>query len=421
MNSFAAIFLVITSGLIWSVPRKWISVPILSGTCYMTLGQGIDVGVVSLPIFRLVLLVGLTRIIIRQEYRENFRITNDYSILALSSWLLFASFFHNGIDGSGPIFILGQILNFSLVYFLFRTWVTEPSDIETSLCAISIILLPLAITMSIEHFSGRNLFSIFGGVPEESLYRSGNFRAQGPFRHPILAGTVGATSVPLFFGIFEKNPRFAIIGILSGIVMVITSSSSGPILSLLSGLFALSIWKIRSLTQLIILAMAMAYFILELLMHRPPYYLLAQIDISGGSTGWHRAFLIEQTLNHFNEWWVFGTDKTRHWMPYQGIGASTNHTDITNYFIGFAVLGGLPALAGFILILANSFIYVRRLQKNILPNELSHNFLYWSIGASIFAQTTTCVSVSYFDQSLLFIWFNIAVIASAYSKHFYTH
>jgi hypothetical protein len=420
VNPFAAIFLVVTSGFIWHIPRKWVAAPLLAGTCYMTLGQGIEIGVVSLPIFRLVLLVGLARIFIKREYRGIHYTTNDYVIFLFSSWLFLASFFHDGINGSGPVFIAGQILNFLLVYILFRTWIKNTSDIENTLCCISVILLPLAITMSIEHIFGKNLFAVFGGVPEDSLYRNENFRAQGSFRHPILAGTVGATSIPLFCGIFEKHRKIATIGIISGLVMVITSSSSGPILSLLAGLFALSIWKMRSLTPIILIGMITIYMVLDLIMQKPPYYFLAKIDISGGSTGWHRAFLIEQTFKHFDEWWIFGTDQTRHWMPYQGIGASNNHTDITNYFIGFAVVGGLPALIGFILILTNSFMSVGRLQKSIFTNELSNNFIFWSIGSSIFAQTATCISVSYFDQSLLFIWFNIAVISSAYAKHIYT-
>lgn len=383
----------------------------------MTLGQGFHIGVVSLPIFRLILLVGLARILVRREWTGITIVPNDYLIISLSIWLFFASFFHSGNNGSGPIYITGQILNFLMVYFLFRTWIRNTTDIKNALCIIAGILLPLAVTMTIEYQSGKNVFSIFSGVPENSLYRSGNFRAQGPFRHPILAGTVGATSIPLFFGILKNYRTIATIGIISGILMVITSSSSGPIMSLLAGMFVLSIWKLRSFTRLIVISTVLVYMILDLIMNQPPYYLLSRIDISGGSTGWHRAHLIEQTFNHFYEWWLFGTDQTRHWMPYQGIGASNNHTDVTNYFIGFAVNGGVLALVGFILILINSFVSVGRIKESKLTNSISNNFLVWSISASLFAQTATSISVSYFDQSLLFIWLNIAIISSLYAHH----
>jgi len=31
-----------------------------------------------------------------------------------------------------------------------------------------------------------------------------------------------------------------------------------------------------------------------------------KIDLTGSSTGWHRAELIDSALRHFNEWWLVG-------------------------------------------------------------------------------------------------------------------
>jgi hypothetical protein len=45
----------------------------------------------------------------------------------------------------------------------------------------------------------------------------------------------------------------------------------------------------------------------------------------------------------------------------------------------------------------------------------SEAFFVWSIGASLFAFVLSGISVSYFDQSMIFFWLDVAVISSAYS------
>jgi hypothetical protein len=399
------------------VPRRAAPIALLAGSCYMTLGQGIDIGPFSLPIFRMLLAIGLVRSYFKKEYLSLRLNTADHLTLALGAWMMVASFFHNGSEGSGPIFISGQIYNFTLIYFLFRMWITNTSEYRHFLSGIALLVVPLAFTMVIEKYSGKNPLSVFGGVPEDVLYRAGKLRAQGPFRHPILAGTVGATCVPLIIGIYHERKLIACVGLVSCLIMVFASSSSGPIISLIAGLLVIVLWKIRHFTSLIIVFAVLTYGFLMLIMEKSPYYLLAKIDLSGGSTGWHRSFLIEQTINHFDEWWIIGTDHTRHWMPFQGIGATTHHTDITNYYIGFAVMAGLPALTLYSLLVFNSLNNVWKLQSRNVQVVDSDRFLMWTLGAGLFAHAATSISVAYFDQSLIFIWMNLSIISSLYFCH----
>lgn len=416
MNPFAVIFFLVVAILLWTVPRKWAPVPLLAGSCYMTLGQGIELGPISLPIFRMLMAVGLFRILARGERIEGGLNKIDKVVIALAAWMLFASFFHSGLDGSGPIFMSGQLFNLLLIYFLARVWTRDASELGELVRIIAVLLVPVAIAMVVEKLTAKNMLSVFGGVPEDVLYRAGKLRAQGPFRHPILAGTVGATCIPLFIGIFKQHKPFAIVGIISGLIMVFTSASSGPIMSLLAGIFALMLWHFKHLIRVMVVAAIAIYLVLFLVMEKPPYYLISRIDISGGSTGWHRSFLIEQTFKHLPEWWLFGTDHTRHWMPNQGIAYSVNHTDITNYYIAFGVMGGLVAMMLLIYALVIGFRWVCSLQLE--PDILSSQsgFMLWAFGSGLFAHAATSISVSYFDQSMLFFWLNLAVISSMYSR-----
>lgn len=414
MNPIAIIFFVICALALLMVPRKWAVVPLLVGCTYMTLGQGIEIGGISLPVYRMLLLVGVIRVVIRGEgIRGGFNAV-DKMMMAWGAWMMFASFFHDP-ERSGPITIAGQVFNLTLIYFLVRIWCSDLEEVSHVIVIVALLLVPIAIEMVMEKVSGKNLFSVFGGVPEDTLRREGKLRAQGPFRHPILAGTVGATCIPLFVGIMARYRMAAITGIVAGVVMVLASASSGPVMSFIFGIAGLACWRYRHLLPKFKIAAVIMYLALMVVMERPPYYLISKIDISGGSTGWHRSFLIENTIKYFPEWWMFGTDYTRHWMPLQGIAHDPHHTDITNYYIGFGVSGGLIAMLLVIGMLLVCFRWVGQLSEWFRARGSNDDFLIWCFGASLFAHAATSISVAYFDQSMLFFWLTVAVISSVRS------
>ncbi len=70
-----------------------------------------------------------------------------------------------------------------------------------------VILVPLVAAMLYEKATGRNVFAVLGGVSEMTLIREGKLRAQGAFQHPILAGTFGATVLPLMVGLMRMKDR----------------------------------------------------------------------------------------------------------------------------------------------------------------------------------------------------------------------
>jgi 4-amino-4-deoxy-L-arabinose transferase-like glycosyltransferase len=276
-------------------------------------------------------------------------------------------------------------------------------------------MIPIALVMLLEKSTGKNVFSVFGGVPEKVLMREGRLRAQGPFRHPILAGTVGATCIPLFIGILRKHRLTALIGCGAGVLITLASASSGPVMSLIFGICGILLWKYKQHMKKLRMAAMLGYLALMLVMVRPPYYLISKIDISGGSTGWHRSFLIEQTFKHFSEWWLIGTDRTRHWMPNQGFASDPLHTDITNYYISFGVEAGFLSMMLVITMLCLGFRWVGRVHDEQIDENPDNAFMIWCFGACLFAHVTTGVSVSYFDQSMLFFWLSVAVISSVRS------
>jgi len=171
-------------------------------------------------------------------------------------------------------------------------------------------------------------------------------------------------------------------------------------------------WYWRQQIRLFLYLVVLGYIGLDVVMKAPAYYIISRIDLTGSSTSWHRAALINAAVEHFTEWWFAGTDYTRHWMDY-GVGWSPDHIDVTNHYLRMGIDGGLPLMLLFILILAKAFSSVGQIlqQADKLPSA-TYPFMIWALGASLFSHAASFLSVSYFDQSFVLLYLTIAVISS---------
>lgn len=413
IGGIAIAFLIVNTLALLFLPRRWAPMPLLVGACYMTLNSGIEIGPAHFSIIRMLVAAGLVRVMIRGERLAGGINGMDWLMLVWSVWALVSSRFHE-VPSEALVFRLGLVYNACGIYFLLRVFCQSLEDV-VGLCRITaILLIPVAAEMLYEKIAFHNLFSILGGVPDVPQIRNGNIRAFGLFAHPILAGTVGAVCLPLMIGLWRQHRKIAFVGIVASLSMVFASASSGPIMSAMAASAALFMWRWRHQMRFFRWLAVFFYIGLDLVMKVPAYYLLGRIDLSGGSTGWHRAALIESSLKHLHEWWFAGTDYTVHWMP-TGVSWSPNHTDITNHYLHMGVIGGLPLMLLFIAILAKGFSFVGQtlLEMDGLPPQ--SRFMFWALGAALFAHAATCISVSYFDQSFVFIYLTLAAIGSAYS------
>lgn len=398
MTAYGAVFLAICSIMLLAIPRKYAVLPLLLGVCYMTQSQAIQIGPFSFPVLRLLILVGFIRLVARGEWRGLALNRLDRLFCVWAVWALLSAIGRSD-PGEALVFRLGVVYNYVGLYLLFRAFLKSFGDLAASGVLTAVLLIPVSAEMVHETLTGRNLFSYLGGVPATPAVRNGEYRAQGPFRHSILAGTVGGVMFPWMVGLATMGQRAGILGAGACVIMVLASRSSGPAGSLGASILALVIWRWRRHLGRIRQAAVIGYIALDLVMKAPAYYLIARVDIAGGSTGWHRARLIESAIQHLDEWWLVGTDYTRHWMP-TGVSWSPDHTDITNHYIKMGVWAGLPLLVLFVLILRQGF-------RNIGTDTVSPNdrqaFFAWSVGASLFSHAVSCIGVSYFDQSFLFL------------------
>ena len=69
----------------------------------------------------------------------------------------------------------------------------------------------------------------------------------------------------------------------------------------------------------------------------------------------------------------------------------------------------------FIAVLAKGFSFVGQTLRQRTDLTEESQFMLWALGASLFAHATTFISVSYFDQSFVFLYLTLAAIGSMWS------
>lgn len=408
MNVFGIIFTLVAAGMMLSVPRRWAPLPMIVAAGYVHFSQQLEIGPLHFTEIRILIAIGLLRVLFRGEGIAGGLNTLDRMVLLWALWEVASIVFHKS---SVFVFRLGETYTILGSYFLFRVFINDLEDIRHLFKMVCYTLAPLAVTMFIEKRIGQNPLSLIEFGPAGVAVTNGHYRAQGAFAHPILAGTVGGVCLPMAIYLWRQNRKAALVGLAATGGIVYASGSSGPIMTAFSAMGAVALWRFRAhLKKLRWLAAAMI-LALNCVMNDPVYFLMARIDVTGGSTGYFRAQLIRSSLEHFEEWWLAGTDVTRHWMATGQLG-NTDHTDITNYYIQMAVWGGLPLVLLFVGVLITGFITIGRVLRRYEQAPVDDRLLLWTLGAILFSHATTFMSISYFDQTVVFLFLLLAAIGS---------
>jgi hypothetical protein len=290
---------------------------------------------------------------------------------------------------------MGFLLSTGGSYLLMRYFIRDIKDVERSIRVLAFVCAILASFMLYEQISGHNLFGILGGVEEIVAEREGRLRSQGPFGHPILAGTFGATVIPLIIGLGWKKGGsllLSIIGGVSAIIITVTSASATPMAVLLAGLAALFLWPVRQYMKIIGWAIALSIVGLHLIMKAPVWALIGRLEIVGGSSGWHRYYLVDQFIRNFPEWWLLGTRSTAVWGP--------SMLDTANQYVDIGVTGGLITLMLFIATIVCCFRTLETAGRLNAGRKNAEKF-FWFLSAAIFSHVVGFFGICYFDQTIV--------------------
>jgi hypothetical protein len=300
----------------------------------------------------------------------------------------------------------GYMIDALFCYLVLRSLTQNEQDIFRALKCVAMICALIAAGMVLEQVTHQNVFgSIYSGFVTAVEVRDDKIRSQGTFQHPLMAGTFAAMLVPLFFVLWRNAgaKTWASIGLIGCTLMTLCSNSSTPLLTYVAGILGLCLWRIRKKMRMVRWGAVLALAGLAVVMKAPVWFLIARIDLTGSSSSYHRAELVDQFVHHFTEWWLIGVKSTADW--------GWDMWDSQNQFVNIGETGGLIALVFFILVIVWSFRDLGNARKIVDGNTLEE-WQLWCLGSSLFANAVGFFGVNYFDQSKVG-WFLLLSIIPA--------
>ncbi|ORC32647.1 hypothetical protein B4O97_15930 [Marispirochaeta aestuarii] len=398
---------ILLSSIIWVFfsDKNYVIVGLIFVGLFVAARQRIVVYGIDFPYLRILIICIFIRKIIRNEY-SGFVITNFDVLIVMYIIVLMVAYTFLWTSISALLNRIGYSIDSLGAYLVVRIYTRSRTQLKIFGKSLLMFTSILAFFAAYEYITHINPFGALGGVREVVWIRNGQVRVQSSFSHAILFGTYGATIFTFSYGLlkskFNRGNRIIWVSLLAGIFITFASGSSGPILSLMAGLFAVSLRKYQNRLKDIIVIGVICIIALNYFMDAPVWHLLSRIDITGGSTGYHRYLLIDRAVTNLNEWMIFGIRSTAHW----GWGLQ----DITNMYILQGVRGGIITLVLFILILLNSFkILVISYRSTVETNK---KIYIWSLFAVIFTHAVSFVGVSYFGQILFFFFSFLGLVGN---------
>ena len=142
---------------------------------------------------------------------------------------------------------------------------------------------------------------------------------------------------------------------------------------------------------------------LNAVMKAPVWFLIARVDLTGGSSSYHRAQLVDECIQHFRDWWLMGVKDPSSW--------GLDMWDAQNQFVNVAEAGGLLALIFLILLISRSFGRLGDVRTRSRGDRRTA-WIAWSLGAALFANVVGFFGVNYFDQSRMWWFLLLAMIST---------
>lgn len=323
--------------------------------------------------------------------------------LAICRALAFVLLFR---EGGAVINQAGFLLDTLGGYFVLRFLIQDHEDIKRAIVVLSFVCVIVAAGMLNEHIGHINVWGYLGGLRVIPELREGALRAQGPFEHALLAGTFGATLFPLFVWLWVggKSKTVSGLGMISSVTIALTSASSTPMLALGAGIFGICMWPFRRHLRIVRWGIVIALIVLAGVMKAPMWFVISHIDLISGSSGYHRALLIDQFVRNFSDWWLIGTNNNGNW--------GWDLWDTCNQFVQEGESGGLVTFILFVTLIVICFKRLGNARRGIEGDKIQEWF-YWLLGTALFAHVVAFFGIAYFDQTRM-VWFvTLSIIVAA--------
>jgi len=418
MNPIGATILVILICVVLAAPRRWALMGMMAGVLYITQGQQIQVLGLNLFAIRFLELAGFLRVMGRHEFSFSTLNKVDRALI----WLYtYATIIYLLRSSEGQTFVIGAAVDAFLCYFTFRGLIGDMEDFRWFLRAFIFLLAPYALLVVAESLTGHNPFAtLFGGSGDDD-WRHGRPRCIGSFREPDLLGMFAASFIPLFVGLafIPRELKRALLAISLCLIIALMANSGGAVAAAAMGLLGWLFWRWRTKMQKVRRGIVGMIVVLAIVMKAPVWFIFAHISSITGGDGWHRSYLIDVAYRHLGQWWLVGMPikGTSGWFPY-GLGTQ-DQADITDQYISFGLMSGVPAVILFIVLLTRAFSNLGRALAHVRSGVSANReteFLLWGLGVMLVVHIMDWFGITYFDQMYV-VWFmQLAAISGLSEK-----
>jgi hypothetical protein len=365
--------------LILLLPRKKAIAPFLLAFFSIPLGQVLVLGGLHFQMHQVLILTVLVRMAVLHRSTSERRFTGGFGTLdkAVVLWAVsaFTIFSLQWMQMQAVIKSLGDLINSLGGYLVVRFLVPDRAAFQRMLKALAAICVVQGASMVFEHFTGENGFAFLGALAPE--IREGHVRSQGALGN-LYAGAFAGVLIPLFFWLWnEKRSRIAACAGLAGAsAMVFATYASTSWLAYGASLLALISWPFRKQMRLVRWGLVAILVGLHMVMHGPVWSLIEKIDLTGGSSSYHRYMLVDNCIRHFGDWWLLGSKNYGDWGFVM--------FDVCNQFILTALRGGLVTLVIYIAIYRRSFGAIGKAMK-LVGGDRRQQWFLWCLGSALFA------------------------------------
>jgi hypothetical protein len=393
--------------LIFGLPRKYMIAPVLLGIFLIPQGQQVYAVGVHWLVSRIIVLAGLARLKMGPKgsfFAGGYNAIDKAFVTSVSAQMI--AFVLLNRDGSALINQFGFSIDNLGAYVLLRALLQDEAAVYRAIKCLAVLSVIMGFTMVREQQTMHNVFGELGGAMVPTV-RENKIRAQGAFSHSLTAGTFAATLVPMFLLLWfnGKAKMSAAMGMIGCSVMTICSNSSTPLLGYVAGLFSICFWPIRTKMRKVRRVLVIALVTLHMVMKAPVWFLLARIDLTGSSSGYHRAELVDQCIRHFWDWWLIGTKDAGTW--------GWDMWDSQDQYVQVAESGGLVALVFMIVTIKRMYANLGDARKLVAYSK-KRQWALWFLGAAIFSHLTSFFGINYFDQARV-NWFLLLAAVSVFT------
>jgi hypothetical protein len=396
LHPIALVMLVVCLGLIFVLPLKKVVVPVLVMFFLLPQNQQFFVAGIHLFLLRIIIIAALIRLV-------GTRMAGGWNSIdtAFTVWVL-AQAIATLLSYSGAFFNQGAfVLDCLGGYIVFRKLMQDEESALTAIRSIAVIAFIVGVNMIYENVTLVNNFGLMGGTRATPEIREGSPRSQGPFQHALTAGAFGATALPLIYMMWKRRVSrgLAAFGIFGSTAMTMSTATSTSLLSFFAVLLAVLAWPLRSRMRQIRWGFVGVVGALSLVMSAPVWFIIARIDLTGSSSSYQRAALIDAFVNNVDKWWLLGSN-TSSW--------GWDMWDAQNWFVSSGAGGGLLAFVAFVMVMKKCFWLTGDAMKK--ATNVADERMFWLLGGTLFVDLVTFMGVNFFDQVREIYFLLIAII-----------